>query len=114
MKISHDGDRLRDLRVTDETLDALAATDADPAMQSGAYGCSTERIDRLCDLLNSTDGVLGSEIVGAGLGGCVIALIEKAKAQSILDRVNREYYDAYGCPHAANVYLPSPGSAVLF
>lgn len=86
------------------------------SIQCGAYDCSTERIDGLCDLLNATDGVLGSELVGAGLGGCVIALVEKtkAKAENIIGLLNREYYNKYNCEHAANVYVASPGSVVLF
>ncbi|MBO5714604.1 MAG: hypothetical protein J6R83_04195, partial [Clostridia bacterium] len=80
MKISHDGDRVGANRITDEMLDEWAKNNVDIAMQSGVYDCSTEQIDYLCDLLNSTDGVLGSEIVGAGLGGCVIALVKKSLA----------------------------------
>ena len=48
-------------------MDKLAVENADIALQSVAYGCSLEQIDSLCDLLNSADGVLGSELVGAGL-----------------------------------------------
>lgn len=114
MKISHNGDRKTGLHVTDAMLDELADANAEFSLQYGAYDCSTERIDGLCDLLNATDGVLGSELVGAGLGGCVIALVEKAKAESIIDVLNSGYYDQYNCEHAANVYTASPGSVVLF
>lgn len=114
MKISHDGDRIGGASVTDELLDGLIAENADVAAQCGAYDCSTERIDYLCDVLNATDGVLGSEIVGAGLGGCVVALVEKVKANAIIDVVNEKYYDYYGYEHGAHVYCASEGSFVLF
>lgn len=114
MKISHNGDRLTDERITDERLDLLAEANADIALQYGAYGCSTKQIDRLCDILNATDGVLGSEIVGAGLGGCVIALVEHSKAEQIITTINREYYDHYGYEYGAKVYLASDGSTVLY
>lgn len=114
MKISHDGDRIGDVRVTDELLDRLIAEDADIALQCGAYGCSTEQIDGMCDLLNATDGVLGSEIVGAGLGGCVIAVVEKSKAENVIGVLNAQYYDKYGYEHAANIYSASSGSSVIF
>ncbi len=114
MKISHNGDRLGDVRVTDEMLDRLISENADPAAECGAYGCSTEQIDGLCDLLNATDGVLGSEIVGAGLGGCVIALVEKEKAEGVISVINKGYYDKYGYQHEASVYSASSGSSVLF
>lgn len=114
MKVSHDGDRLTDMCITDAFLDSLAENNADIALQYGAYGCSTERIDYLCDVLNQTDGVLGSEIVGAGLGGCVVALVEKEKSEQIISTINREYYDRYGYEYGAKVYLASDGSAVLY
>ena len=113
MKVSHNGDRLREVDLSDEALDRLASQNADIATQCGAYGCSTPEIDALCDLLNGTDGVLGSELVGAGLGGCVIALAERDKAESIIQRLNAEYYDKNGYPHAADVYCASCGSSVI-
>ena len=114
MKISHDGDRLTGLKITDEMLDRFEAENADISLQYGAYDCSTPEIDYLCDTLNGIDGVLGSELVGAGLGGCVIALVEKAKAESVIDVINEKYYDKYGFNRAANVYSASHGSVVLF
>ena len=114
MKISHNGDRLTDLKVTDEMLDKLSKDNADVALQYGAYDCSTPEIDYLCDTLNETDGVLGSELVGAGLGGCVVALVEKAKADSIISVLNEKYYDKYGFDRAANVYSASHGSVVMY
>ena len=114
MRISHDGDRIGAHDVSDEALDRLAAENADIALQSGAYGCSTKQIDELCDLLDGTDGVLGSEIVGAGLGGCVIALIEREKADSVIDTVNSGYYDKYGYEHSANVFTSASGSSIMY
>ncbi len=114
MKISHNGDRLGVDNISDKHLEQLIANNTPFENESGSYKCSTPEIDYLCDLLNDTDGVLGSEIVGAGLGGCVIALIEKSKANTIIDTVNRDYYDKYGFTHAANVYSASSGSSVIF
>ena len=114
MKISHNGDRLGGAKITDEMLDTLAQQNADVALQCGTYDCSTQQIDYLCDVLNGVDGVLGSEIVGAGLGGCVVALVEKAKANTIIDVVNEKYYDKYGYEHGAHVYSASHGSFVWF
>ncbi|MBO4277901.1 MAG: NTP transferase domain-containing protein, partial [Clostridia bacterium] len=114
MKISHDGDRLRDNDFSDKALDKLAAQNADIALHSGAYGCSLTQIDELCDLLDSAEGVLGSELVGAGLGGCVIALVEKAKAESVIELINEKYYDKYGLERAANVFTAACGSSVMY
>ncbi|MBO5926492.1 MAG: NTP transferase domain-containing protein [Clostridia bacterium] len=114
MKISHDGDRLTGLKVTDKYLDELIKTNKDIAFVSGVYACSTEKIDYLCDLLNSTEGVLGSQLVGAGLGGCVVAIVEKEKANAIIDNLNKNYYDKFEYNRSANVYLSSNGSKVAY
>ena len=83
MKSSHEGDRVG----------------------YGEYECSTKRIDALCDQLNAMEGVLGSQLVGAGLGGCVIALAKKANADAILDQLHHAGFKAYVC-------APSAGSRV--
>lgn len=114
MKRSHDGDRAGGCAVTDSLLDGLAERDADVALECGSYGCSTPRIDALCDLLNATPGVLGSEIVGAGLGGSVIALVEKPRADAVLETVRRRYYEPLGAAPKAFVCDAGAGSAVLF
>ncbi len=114
MKISHDGDRLGVNGISDAHLEQLIVNNTPFENEHGSYKCSTPEIDYLCDLLNNTDGVLGSEIVGAGLGGCVIALIEKSKSNSIINIINRDYYDKYGFNYAANVYSASSGSSVIF
>ena len=85
MKASHDGDRLG----------------------RGEYECSTMKIDALCDRLNATSGVLGSQLVGAGLGGCVIALVRKSAASSILTDLEKDGYAAFACE-------PSMGSQVEY
>ena len=114
MKVSHDGDRVDGERASDDFLDALAVGDKDVSEKSGAYACSTVRIDALCDLLNSTPGVLGSQLVGAGLGGCVIALVKKEAAQNVIEAVNKDYYDANSLPRSAAVFSPSCGSSVFY
>ena len=85
MKDSHDGDRLG----------------------RGEYECSTKKIDALCDRLNATPGVLGSQLVGAGLGGCVIALAAESAADGIVAQLGADGYRAFICN-------PAKGSEVLF
>ena len=114
MKISHEGDRIEERQVSDAFLDQLIAEDADVALQYGSYGCSTRQIDALCDLLNETPGVLGSELVGAGLGGCVVALVQKDRAQDVISRIGAEYYDKYAYERSAAVFTSSPGSRAIY
>ena len=114
MKISHNGDRFDGERITDELLDRLAEENADFALQSGAYGCSLPQIDEVCDMLNQTPGVLGSQIAGAGLGGCIIALVEKKHAENVIALLDEKYYKKNGYKCSASVYSASNGSSVLF
>lgn len=114
MRCSHDGDRIGMPAITDEVLDRLIQNNTPFELQSGAYRCSTVEIDGLCDLLNSTEGVLGSQLAGAGLGGCVVALIRKDAADSVINAVNKGYYDRFGYPHSAAVYSASYGSSAIF
>jgi len=112
MKISHASEGPR--AVTDAVLDDLAARNVDYAEAAGAYGCSTPRIDALCALLDRTPGVLGSELAGAGLGGCVLALVEADRAQAVLDVLARDFYAPLGAPPAAFVCAPARGAAVYW
>jgi galactokinase len=109
MKISHDGDRVSG-KMPAATVVAGAGLERD----CGAYACSTPRIDAMCDLLNSTDGVYGSAVAGAGLGGCVLALVDRARAARVMERLNLEFYDRNSLPRSAFVCDPSEGSRVLY
>ena len=74
MKISHNGDRLTGLNVTDEYLDELINNDVDVALTYGAYACSTEKIDYLCDLLNSCNGVLFAVLARSAVATILLSL----------------------------------------
>ena len=109
MKTSHDGDRV----VWPEGKPVPGAGDT-PDAWHGAYACSTPRIDGLCDLLDGAPGVYGAQLVGAGLGGCVVALVEKSKAEAVLALLGKEYYAKNGLPPSAFVCVPSAGSGVRY
>lgn len=85
MKESHDGDRIG----------------------GGKYECSTAKIDAMCDALNAMPGVLGSEIVGAGLGGSFIALVRKEAVAPVL-----AFLESKGISAISS--FPSGGSRVVF
>ncbi|MGC9012859.1 MAG: galactokinase family protein [Thermoproteota archaeon] len=61
-------------------------------MQSGDYGCGHEKTDLIVDLATSVNGVLGAEIVGAGLGGSVAILLKKEALSSLTKKLYEEYY----------------------
>ena len=100
--------------MTDDYLIRCADENADIALQPGAYGCSVPEIDKLCDVLDDTVGVLGAQMLGAGLGGCLAALVESDKVDEVIEKLNKEYYDKNGYPHLARTYRPGKGSSVEF
>lgn len=111
MKTSHDGDRV----AWPEGRAARPSAAGDtPEAWHGAYACSTPQIDGLCDLLDAAPGVYGAQLVGAGLGGCVVALVEKEKAEAVLALLGKEYYARNGLPPSAFVCVPSAGSGVRY
>jgi N-acetylgalactosamine kinase len=115
MKLSHDGDRVvNPVDVSDSKIIELKNNKANLELLTGAYGCSTDKIDYLSELLNSSNGVLGSKLTGAGLGGCVVAIVKKDVANDVISKLNSEYYDKFGFEHGAKVYSPMSGSAVIF
>ena len=115
LKLSHDGDRVvNPVDVSDDRIKALEQEGANLEFMTGAYGCSTEKIDYLTSILNGSNGVLGSKLTGAGLGGCVVAIVEKEKSDAVLQKLKTEYYDRFGFEFGAKIYLPMSGSCVIY
>ncbi|MBN2507380.1 MAG: NTP transferase domain-containing protein [Verrucomicrobia bacterium] len=120
MRLSHDGDRVSradpqgrwrrcPMSVPDRALRALArrpGSDRDLATLSGAYGCSLPEIDRIVDLVQPLPGVEGAQLAGAGLGGCVMVLAQKAHTADILRAL-----DGHGIQ--AEVFRPIAGACSL-
>ena len=50
---------------------------------------------RLYEIMRETDGIYGGRFSGAGFKGCCMALIDPAKAESIRERVEKEYLTAF-------------------
>mgnify|MGYP003749856157 CR=1 FL=1 len=127
MNISHDGDRINKSgvafngEVSDGYLMQLLHSMSESvgigrthiAYQPGGYGCSTSEIDDLVDYIAMQDGVLGCELSGAGLGGSVLALVERNKAAGLLSKLKTYYYDQKGLPMGAEVVTPSQGCCTI-
>jgi N-acetylgalactosamine kinase len=113
MKISHDGDRVSiinsngnysryDDPCSDSYLNALKSdliseypakvSAAQLEMQPGYYACSTPKIDKMVDLACSVPGVVGAQLAGAGLGGCIMILAKKTAVDAVCKKLITEYY----------------------
>ncbi len=57
---------------------------------------------KLWEILRDTDGVYGGRFSGAGFKGCVIGITDPQKNPSILEKVEREYLEAF--PHLKGKY----------
>jgi len=112
MSISHDGDRVSrvidgqrlptDNSYPDERIDALIndlqSGDTERVerarlwRQGGGYDVSLPQVDALVDIALATPGVLGAGLVGAGMGGCVVAIVQSEQAQQLLRNLEEQYY----------------------
>ncbi len=129
MNISHEGDRvtrcIADRRLPidngfpDARIDALVQ-DLESGVpewierarlwrQPGGYGVSVPEVDKLVDIALATPGVLGAGLVGAGMGGCIVAVVESGQASQFLENLAEQYYNARGGPVAAEEVIPVGG-----
>jgi N-acetylgalactosamine kinase len=129
MSLSHDGDRVTrfvdgkrmptDNRYPDERLDALIRDleSGDPQQverarlwrQAGGYNVSVPEVDMLVDIALATPGVVGAGLVGAGMGGCIVAAVESERARNVTENMAEQYYGPRNLPLAAQVVTPVGG-----
>lgn len=122
MSISHDGDRVVRWRngnaegyrfpTDDKTLKRLEEESVPIWRQGGSYRCSTPAIDFLVDA-SLRAGALGAQISGAGLGGCLMALVQRGEAERIAHQVALEYEKTFGKELTQFVAEPCHGAQVI-
>ncbi len=132
MSLSHDGDRVAAglpeqkefyPEASDELMDGLIARSAalQPLAQSGAalwqqpgaYACSTPEIDHMVDLALACEGVLGAQLAGAGLGGCIMILARDGACDRVRETLAQQYYAPREIEPRVYECAPSRGSQVL-
>jgi N-acetylgalactosamine kinase len=120
MTVSHDGDRVSRessrhtwQRVTAEAADRAFENWAKPGNRkadladlSGAYACSLPELDRIADLAQRLTGVAGAQLAGAGLGGCIMVLVQKVHTPNLLKELNARGIQA-------EVFRPIAGACSL-
>ena len=123
MKISHNGDRVmsynNELKAKPYQL-TYSKTYIDYLLKEkrnqkekwnfkeipGRYRCSIKQIDFLVDICHQNEGVLGAQIVGAGLGGSCIALARKSYIKPLTKKLKRKYQTQFNLQ--CEVYLLKP------
>ena len=134
MNTSQDGDRVVRLSPDGEMLPYSSPTDnsyllgliddlesGDPQRvlgaqlqwQPGSYHCSIPEIDRMVDVSLSVEGVLGAQLAGAGLGGCMMLLVHNRSVPAVSGALEKQYYRHTGKPVSILRCRPISGSTVL-
>ncbi len=134
MNISHDGDRIVmfdekgvmhkfDYDLSDKVLQSLIddlksenverVARAQLENQPGGYACSTPEIDFIVDTAKRIDGVLGAQLSGAGLGGCVMILAQDEAVPRVINELKTKYYDPRGFENGITVSIPVKGSRLV-
>ena len=120
MDISHNGDRVAcgnsdgKWVSSDQSLpaDAVAGIGrqrgkkGEIGLYPGSYACSLPELDRIADRLRSMQGVKGAQMAGAGLGGCVMALVQKDRSGSVIEKLTADGIQA-------EVFRPIAGATSL-
>jgi N-acetylgalactosamine kinase len=104
MNSSHDGDRVsRETSCnTWRRVSARSAAEplaewsrkpgrrADMAELSGEFGCSLPELDRIVDIARRQPGVEGAQLAGAGLGGCIMVLVQKPRTAGLIKTLGEQ------------------------
>ncbi len=59
------------------------------------YEAGSKQLTKLQDIMEGVDGIYGGRFSGAGFNGCSIAIINPEKRERIVERVTREYLEAF-------------------
>ena len=133
LNISHDGDRVTVRKgeewvpmrkcYSDEKFDRLLADlkSGDPERseaarlwrQPGGYDVSVPELDELVDLSLAAPGVVGARLIGAGLGGSILAVVESRFANTLIESLSDYYYRPRNLTASAEVVVPVGGASLL-
>ncbi len=134
MNVSHDGDRVATFDPDAKMLEYWAPTSNDYLLgmiedlesgdlervdraqlhwQPGSYHCSLPEIDHMVEISLATDGVVGAQLAGAGLGGCMMVLAHRDAVSGLRSALTEKYYNPQGKEPSILVCRPVAGSDVL-
>lgn len=57
------------------------------------YGVSTSEVEELVDIIRSHPHIMGARVMGGGFGGNILALTTRDHSSSLIQRVQKDYYD---------------------
>lgn len=75
------------------------------------YEVSGPELDRLVEIADGVEGVIGARMTGAGFGGCIVCLVVQDAVQAFADAVEAQY-SRQNAEHEADVYVCSAVNGV--
>jgi len=133
MKVSHDGDRVSrhvkgkevpyraltsnsailELIEDIESGDSERVINAQLQWQPGAYHCSIPAIDKMVDIALETEGIIGAQLAGAGLGGCMMVLTRAEVVENLIVNLKKRYYKPAEIKENVLVCRPISGAGLV-
>lgn len=132
INISHNGDRVTKINdngqrvpysndVSDSYLDYLIESrknnphrkEFSLPYQPGDYACSSPSIDHMVDIVLKEEGVLGAQILGAGLGGSIMVFAREEAIGDIKRALEKGYYEPRGLEPRMGVCIPIKGASCI-
>jgi len=77
------------------------------------YEVSSAELDALVEIANSTPGVVGARMTGAGFGGCTINLVARDAIDDLRAAVDRDYSARTGLTPAVFAVEPAVGAGLV-
>ena len=81
--------------------------------QGGGYNVSLPELDALVDIALATRGVIGAGLVGAGMGGCIVTVVEDEHTQQLVENMAEQYYRPRNLPVKAEIITPVGGLCAM-
>jgi galactokinase len=81
--------------------------------QGGGYNVSLPEIDILVDIALATPGCLGAGLVGAGMGGSIVAVVQDKHAPQLIENMAEKFYRPHNLPPGAEIITPVGGLCTM-
>ncbi|MBW2313206.1 MAG: galactokinase [Deltaproteobacteria bacterium] len=77
------------------------------------FEVSIEELDTLCEAGDTTPGIYGSRLTGAGFGGCTVHLVDQATSSEAAEAIADKFEQRYGRRPRVFEVTPADGAEVL-
>jgi galactokinase len=72
------------------------------------YEVSCNELDYIAEYLQTSDGVLGARMTGAGFGGCVVSIINESVMKGVGEELTKHYKEKFG--YKPSIYIADVGN----